>query len=103
MGGAMGLAAALALFLIPGIGPILAAGPLAAAMLGVAVGAGTGGVFGFLTDHDVSEEEASVYDAGVRRGGSLVTVHGVSHEEERRAQEVMRQNGSIGAEDLRVR
>jgi hypothetical protein len=63
---------------VPGLGPIVAAGWLVAALtgagVGAAVGAGAGGLIGALVHEGVSEEDANVYAEGVRRGGYLVTV-----------------------------
>lgn len=59
---------------IPVIGPILAAGPIAAALTGAGIGAATGGLIGALTESGVPEEHASYYAEGVRRGDVLVTV-----------------------------
>jgi hypothetical protein len=69
-------------------------------MYGAAAGAGVGGVVGLLRDHGVSDEEAGFYGEGVRRGGSLVTVGDVTEEEEHKAGKIMRENGSIGTEEL---
>jgi hypothetical protein len=81
VGGLGGLLVGLGALTIPGIGPVLAAGPLAAALTGLA-GAGvgavaggvTGGLLGALVDLGVPEESAQYYAEGVRRGGTLVTV-----------------------------
>ncbi|MEZ5764691.1 MAG: hypothetical protein R3D69_10780 [Xanthobacteraceae bacterium] len=73
LGGAAGLMAGLGLMAIPGLGPVVAAGWLAATAAGAAAGAATGGVIGALTQAGVSEEDAHVYAEGVRRGGTLVT------------------------------
>jgi hypothetical protein len=100
IGSVIGLTAGLILLAIPGVGPFLAAGPLAAAMGGIAAGAGVGGVIGLLRDHGVSDEEAEFYEEGVRRGGSLVTVRGASEETERKARKIMKDNGSIETEEL---
>jgi len=59
---------------IPVIGPILAAGPIAAALTGAGIGAATGGLIGALTESGVPEEHAHLYAEGVRRGDVLVTV-----------------------------
>jgi len=59
---------------IPVIGPILAAGPIAAALTGAGIGAATGGLIGALTESGVPEEDAKHYAEGVRRGDVLVTV-----------------------------
>lgn len=73
-GGLIGLGMAL----IPGIGPVLAAGPLIAAVtggvVGAVTGAATGGLVAALVDLDLDEDEAGAYAEGVRRGGALVIV-----------------------------
>jgi hypothetical protein len=100
IGSAVGLTAGLILLAIPGVGPFLAAGPLAAAMGGIAAGAGVGGIVGLLRDNGVSEEEAEFYEDGVRRGGSLVTLRGATEDEEKKARKIMKDNGSIETEEL---
>jgi hypothetical protein len=59
---------------IPVIGPILAAGPIAAALTGAGIGAAAGGLIGALTESGIPEEDAKYYAEGVRRGDVLVTV-----------------------------
>src|SRR6478609_4395720 len=73
IGGAAGLLAGLGLLAIPGLGPVVAAGWLAATAVGAAAGAATGGIVGALTQAGVSKEDAEVYAEGVRRGGTLVS------------------------------
>jgi len=73
LGGAAGLLAGLGLLAIPGLGPVVAAGWLAATAVGAAAGAATGGIVGALTEAGVSEADAHSYAEGVRRGGTLVT------------------------------
>jgi hypothetical protein len=73
IGGTAGLLAGLGLLAIPGLGPVVAAGWLAATAVGAAAGAATGGVVGALTQAGVSEEDAHMYAEGVRRGGTLVS------------------------------
>ena len=68
VGGAAGLAASLIGLAIPGIGPIIAAGPIVAALSGAGVGAVAGGLIGGLTDMGVSKEDAEYYAESVRRG-----------------------------------
>jgi len=74
-GGIGGLIVGLVALPIPGLGPIIAAGPIAAALTGAGIGAVTGGVIGALTHVGVPEEHAHHYAEGVRRGGTLVTVN----------------------------
>ncbi|MEN3289547.1 MAG: hypothetical protein V7634_3847 [Bradyrhizobium sp.] len=73
VGGAAGLLAGLGLLAIPGLGPVVAAGWLAATAVGAAAGAATGGIVGALTEAGVSREDADTYAEGVRRGGTLVS------------------------------
>jgi len=74
LGGGAGLLAGIGALAIPGIGPLVAAGWLVAAVSGAGAGAAAGGLLGSLTGAGVEEREANVYSEGVRRGGSLVTV-----------------------------
>jgi len=94
VGGAAGLAASLMSLTIPGIGPIIAAGPIVAALTGAGVGAVAGGLIGGLTDLGVSHEHAEYYSEAVRRGGALVTVRADESRAERAA-EIMREHGAI--------
>lgn len=74
LGGLTGFAASVALFLIPGIGPVVGAGALAATLGGAGLGAMGGGAIGGLSRLGIPHEEAGYYSEGVRRGGTLVTV-----------------------------
>ena len=74
LGGGAGLLAGLGLLAIPGLGPVVAAGWLAATAVGAAAGAATGGIVGALVDAGVDREHADVYSELVRRGGTMVSV-----------------------------
>jgi hypothetical protein len=73
---------------VPGVGPVLGVGPLAAALAGMTGEVGGESLLRALQDHGVPAHEAPTYAEGVRRGGALVTVE---TEEERvvQAREVM--------------
>jgi hypothetical protein len=72
-GGAAGVAAGLGLIAIPGIGPVVAAGWLAALAAGAAGGGVAGGLIGALVESGTSKENAELYAEAVRRGGTIVT------------------------------
>jgi len=77
-GGTVGLLTGLGLMAIPGVGPVVAAGWLAAtaagAVAGAAAGGATGGIIDALVDNGVPKDQAHVYAENVRRGGTLVSV-----------------------------
>jgi len=86
IGGLGGLLLGLGALAIPGIGPIIAAGPIMAALAGAGVGAVTGGLLGALVDLGVPQESAEAYAESVRRGNVLVT----AQVEDNRADEARR-------------
>ncbi len=97
LGGAAGLVVGLMGLAIPGIGPIVAAGPIAAALAGAGVGAIAGGLIGGLTGVGVSEDDAAYYAESVRRGGALVTVRADDSRADEAAS-VMRNHGAVDIE-----
>lgn len=74
LGGLTGLVVGLFTLVIPGVGPVLAAGPLAIALTGAGAGAVLGTLVGALVDMGVEEETARYYAEGIHRGGVLVAV-----------------------------
>ncbi len=99
VGAVVGLASGLVAAL-PDVGLLVAMGPLAGMIGGLAVGGALGGLFGLLKDHGVSEEEAGFYAQGVRDGGSLVTVHGVTEHRAAEVRRILSENGAIHVENL---
>jgi len=83
---------------IPVIGPILAAGPIAAALTGAGIGAATGGLIGALTESGVPEEHAKYYAEGVRRGDVLVTVRAEANMADR-ASDILDSNHAVDVDD----
>lgn len=74
-GGAMALGSlAVSFGVIPVIGPVLAVGPLAAALISAAGGAAAGGVAGALIGWGIPEEDARYYEGEVQAGRYVVTV-----------------------------
>lgn len=105
LGGVVGLLVGVGALAIPGIGPVLAAGPLAAALgaagastlVGAGIGAATGGVIGALIGAGVPEDRAGYYAEGVRRGGTLVMVQ-TSDEMAEHADDLLRRYGAVDIE-----
>ncbi|HLL70059.1 MAG TPA: YsnF/AvaK domain-containing protein [Pyrinomonadaceae bacterium] len=94
IGGLAGLLVSLTALAIPGIGPVLAAGPLAAVIAGAGIGATAGGLISGLTRLGVPEDDANYYAEGVRRGGTLISVE-ASDDKAESAVAIMKQHGAV--------
>src|SRR5687768_11506221 len=88
LGGTIGWLAGIGALAIPGIGPLIAAGPILAALSGAAIGAAVGGISGALVGMGIPEIEAKTYEGKLRSGNVLVAVHTESQETQRAAREI---------------
>jgi hypothetical protein len=93
LGGALGWLAGIGTLAIPGLGPFIAAGPIMAALSGAAVGAAGGGVIGALVGMGIPEYEAKRYEAKVKEGNVLISVHSENSGETKRAKEIFERDG----------
>jgi Heat induced stress protein YflT domain len=75
IGGALGLLAGIGVLAIPGVGPLLAAGPIVAALAGLGAGGAVGGIIGALVGMGIPEYEAKRYEGHIKAGGVLLSVH----------------------------
>ena len=75
VGGTLAWLAGIGALAIPGLGPLIAAGPIVAALAGVGAGGAVGGVVGALAGAGMPEYEAKRFDGRVRAGGILLSVH----------------------------
>lgn len=94
IGGVLGWLAGIGAFAIPGIGPIVAAGPIMAALSGAAVGGTIGGMGGALIGLGIPEFEAKRYDGKIKDGNILISVHAESSEEADIAKRVFKEAGA---------
>jgi hypothetical protein len=90
-----GLAAAVTLVL-PGVGPVLAAGMLAMVLGYGAAGAAVGGIFGALHGLGVSEDEAKEYEKEFHAGKAIVAVKAGNRLSE--AAGILRRHGAFNLE-----
>ncbi|WP_082692903.1 general stress protein [Bacillus sp. FJAT-29814] len=74
IGGVTGLLAGAGALAIPGIGPLIAAGPIATSIVGLVTGAGLGGLTGALVGMGIPDEEAEYYENSIKEGKILVLV-----------------------------
>lgn len=97
LGGTLGMLAGIGALAIPGVGPLIAAGPIMGTLAGLGAGGAVGTLIGALTGMGIPEYEAKRYEGQVKAGGVLVSVHCDSSEEVERAEKILK---STGAEDV---
>ena len=97
VGGTLGLLVGIGALAIPGVGPLIAAGPLLAALSGAAAGATVGGVAGGLIGLGIPEIEAKRYENRVSKGNILISVHAETGDEVDHAKKILH---DCGAEDI---
>lgn len=105
VGGLTGVVMGLTAITIPGIGAIIAAGPLAAALgaatggaIGAVAGAATGGLVASLVDLGVPDEDAESYAEHIRRGGALVSVTARDESSVTRATDILNRYNPVDIE-----
>jgi hypothetical protein len=97
VGGTLGLLAGIGALAIPGVGPLIAAGPIMGALAGLGVGAAAGGIIGALVGMGIPEYEAKRYEGRVKDGGILLSVHCDDSDWTSRAKDILERSG---AEDV---
>src|SRR5450432_383234 len=97
IGGALGWIAGIGALAIPGAGPFIAAGPIMAALSGIAVGAAVGGIAGGLIGMGIPEIEAKRYEGKIKKGNLLISVHTENSDEISRAKDIFTK---AGAQDI---
>jgi hypothetical protein len=97
LGGALGLLAGIGAIAIPGVGPLIAAGPIMATLAGMGVGGAVGGLAGALVGVGIPEYEAKRYEGVIQKGGILLSVHCSTSDEVSRAKNILK---GTGGEDI---
>lgn len=97
LGGALGWLIGLGALTVPGVGPFLAAGPIMTALAGAGLGSAVGGIGGGLVGLGIPEYEAKRYEALVKNGGILLSVHVDDSDWAKRAEDILK---SCGAKDI---
>jgi len=93
VGGVLGLLAGMGALAIPGVGPLIAAGPIMGALAGLGVGGAVGGFTGALIGMGIPEYEAKRYEGRLQKGGILFSVHCSTSDEVKRAKDVIERTG----------
>jgi hypothetical protein len=94
VGGVLGWLAGIGALAIPGVGPLIAAGPIMAALAGVGVGGAVGGITGALVGMGIPEYEAKRYEGRVKDGGILLSVHCDDRDWTAKAKQILQRTGA---------
>jgi hypothetical protein len=94
VGGTLGWLAGIGALAIPGVGPLIAAGPIVAALTGVGVGGAIGGLTGALIGMGIPEYEAKRYEGRVKEGGILLSVHSDNSDWTGKAKDILKRTGA---------
>ena len=94
VGGTLGLLAGLGSLAIPGIGPLIAAGPIVAALSGIGAGGVVGGIAGGLVGIGMPEYEAKRYEGIVSKGAVLLSVHCDNSDWTAKAKKILEESGA---------
>jgi hypothetical protein len=97
IGGTLGVLAGIGAIAIPGVGPLIAAGPIMALLAGVGAGGAVGTLVGALVGMGIPEYEAKRYEGRVKNGGILISVHCDNSEWVDKAKHILK---GTGAEDI---
>ena len=92
-GGVMGWLVGIGALAIPGLGPLIAAGPVVAALAAAGAAGAAGGLVGGLVGAGIPEVEAKRYAGRIREGGHLISVHCDDKDWARRAEEILEATG----------
>lgn len=94
VGAVVGWLAGIGALAIPGVGPLIAAGPIMGALAGGAVGGATGGIIGALVGMGIPEFEAKRYEEKVRDGNILLSVHTEDGKQRDAAKEIFKRHNA---------
>jgi hypothetical protein len=97
VGGLAGMLLAAAAITIPGIGPVLVAGP-GVLLVGTALGVVAGGLIGGLVKRGVPEEDAHLFAEGIKRGATLVVATARTDDLAAKAVVIMKRHGAVDLE-----
>jgi hypothetical protein len=96
-GAGLGWLAGIGALAVPEFGPLIAAGPILAALTGSAVAGTIGEITGALVEMGIPECEAKRYEEKLKTGHLLISVHAEDFTETERAKQIFK---AAGAEDI---
>jgi hypothetical protein len=93
VGGVLGWLVGIGALAIPGIGPLVAAGPIVAALAGAGAAGAAGGLVGGLIGAGIPEVEAKRYAGRIREGAYLLSVHCDDGKWAKKAEDILEKSG----------
>ncbi len=93
LGGTLGWLIGVGSLALPGLGALVAAGPIVGMLAGAGVGASVGGLAGALIGLGMPEYEAIRYEGKVKDGGILLSVHCDNYDWADRAEDIIKAAG----------
>src|SRR5207248_4456316 len=93
-GGVLGWLTGIGALAIPGLGPLIAAGPIVAALAGAGALGTVGGIIGALAGMGIPEYEAKRYEGRIREGGILLSVHSDDSNWTTKAKDILQRSGA---------
>ena len=97
IGGTLGWLAGIGSLAIPGVGPLIAAGPIIGALTGLGAGGVIGGIAGALIGMGIPEYEAKRFEGRIKKGSILLSVHSDNSDWTKKAKAILE---DTGAEDI---
>jgi len=94
VGGVLGWLAGIGALAIPGVGPLIAAGPIVGALAGAGAGGAVGALTGALVGMGIPEYEAKRFEGRIKEGGILLSVHSDNSEWTKKAKNILENTGA---------
>jgi hypothetical protein len=94
LGGVLGWLAGIGALAIPGVGPLIAAGPIVGALAGAGAGGAVGALTGTLVGMGIPEYEAKRFEGRVKEGGILLSVHSDNSDWTKKAKDILENTGA---------
>lgn len=83
-----------ALLAVPGVGPLLAAGPITLVLGGIGIGGSLGALLGSIVGLGVPTEQAKAYEQAIRDGGVFIAVRAAEGQMVHDVCRLLRQHGA---------